>query len=257
MGIFLTWLVLTESLLPLLLSFSLSLYLSISRLDSYKKLEVRGSKDSTLGEGAYGVVYKALDTVLDRHVALKKIRLETEEEGIPTTALREMSLLRQLDHPNVVRLENVVMEPGKLYLVFELVDTDLKKLMDSSDEPFRPDLVQVSLFVLPKPSQPPHRNLDLQLTSPHHSLFAFSPTRLNCCLELLTVTFWASCIATSSRKTFSCHPTESSKLPILAFRAALRRTQSPSPSRSSLVGTVRLKSCSDRMCTLAPWICGP
>ena len=128
-----------------------SLSLSISRLDSYKKLEVRGSKDATLGEGAYGVVYKALDTVLDKHVALKKIRLETEEEGIPTTALREMSLLRQLDHPNVVRLENVVMEPGKLYLVFELVDTDLKKLMDSSEQPFRPDLVQVRLFSRPPP----------------------------------------------------------------------------------------------------------
>ena len=99
-----------------------------------------------MGEGAYGVVYKALDTVLDKHVALKKIKLETEEEGIPTTALREMTLLRHLDHPNVVKLENVIMDPGRLYLVFELVDTDLKKLMDSADGPFSPDLVQVRFF---------------------------------------------------------------------------------------------------------------
>ena len=43
--------------------------------------------------------------------------------GIPTTALREIVLLRQLEHPNVVKLENVVMDPARLYLVFELVDT--------------------------------------------------------------------------------------------------------------------------------------
>jgi serine/threonine protein kinase len=36
-------------------------------------------------------------------VALKKIRLELEEEGVPSTALREISLLKELDHPNVVK----------------------------------------------------------------------------------------------------------------------------------------------------------
>lgn len=45
--------------------------------------------------------------------------------GIPTTALREIVLLRQLEHPNVVKLENVVMDPARLYLVFELVDTGM------------------------------------------------------------------------------------------------------------------------------------
>jgi serine/threonine protein kinase len=38
-----------------------------------------------LGEGAYGVVYKALDLETNNHVALKKIRLETEDEGVPVT----------------------------------------------------------------------------------------------------------------------------------------------------------------------------
>lgn len=99
-----------------------------------------------MGEGAYGVVYKAIDRLSDnnKEVALKKIRLEVEDEGIPITALREIILLRQLDHPNVVNLENVVMEPGRLYLVFELVDTDLKKYMDSSAEPLDPSLIKVA-----------------------------------------------------------------------------------------------------------------
>jgi serine/threonine protein kinase len=41
-------------------------------------------------------------------IALKKIRLEQEEEGVPSTAIREISLLKELHHENVVRLENVV-----------------------------------------------------------------------------------------------------------------------------------------------------
>lgn len=88
------------------------------------------------------MVYKALDLLTHRAVALKKIRVEIEDEGIPTTALREIVLLRQLDHPNVVKLENVVMDPARLYLVFELIDTDLKKFMDSTPSPLDPDLVQ-------------------------------------------------------------------------------------------------------------------
>lgn len=54
--------------------------------DRYRKIEPRAnSGESTLGEGAYGVVYKALDLHTNKHVALKKIRLETEDEGIPVT----------------------------------------------------------------------------------------------------------------------------------------------------------------------------
>ena len=56
-----------------------------------------------VGEGTYGVVYKALDRAGGAVVALKKIRLEQEEEGVPSTAIREISLLKELNHPNVVR----------------------------------------------------------------------------------------------------------------------------------------------------------
>jgi serine/threonine protein kinase len=113
----------------------------IGTMERYKKIE-KTNPDSTLGEGAYGVVYKAIDMLTNRAVALKKIRIEIEDEGIPTTALREIVLLRQLEHPNVVKLENVVMDPARLYLVFELVDTDLKKYMDSNKAPLAPELVQ-------------------------------------------------------------------------------------------------------------------
>jgi len=66
-----------------------------SQIDRYQKLD-------KLGEGTYGVVYKAIDKVTGETVALKKIRLEKEDDGVPSTAIREISLLKSLKHPNVV-----------------------------------------------------------------------------------------------------------------------------------------------------------
>ena len=64
-------------------------------MDNYERLE-------KIGEGTYGVVYKARDLHTNEIVALKRIRLEVEDEGIPSTALREISLLQELRHPNIV-----------------------------------------------------------------------------------------------------------------------------------------------------------
>lgn len=85
------------------------------KIDRYEKLEV-------VGEGTYGVVYKAKDTQTGEIYALKKIKLETEQEGIPSTAIREIALLKELQHPNIVRLVNVLHTDKKLTLVFEYLD---------------------------------------------------------------------------------------------------------------------------------------
>uniref|UniRef100_A0A3B4EEC4 Cell division control protein 2 homolog n=1 Tax=Pygocentrus nattereri TaxID=42514 RepID=A0A3B4EEC4_PYGNA len=89
-------------------------------MDDYLKIE-------KIGEGTYGVVYKGRHKSTGQVVALKKIRLESEEEGVPSTAVREISLLKELQHPNVVRLLDVLMQESKLYLVFEFLSMDLKK----------------------------------------------------------------------------------------------------------------------------------
>ncbi|KAJ2366432.1 Cyclin-dependent kinase catalytic subunit [Coemansia sp. RSA 2607] len=62
---------------------------------------------------------------------MKKIRLEGDDEGVPSTAIREISLLKELQHENIVRLLDIVYTDAKLYLVFEFLDLDLKKYMDS------------------------------------------------------------------------------------------------------------------------------
>ena len=53
--------------------------------------------------GTYGVVYKAKDINSGQIVALKKMRLEAEDEGVPSTAIREISLLKELKDDNIVR----------------------------------------------------------------------------------------------------------------------------------------------------------
>lgn len=59
---------------------------------------------------------------LVKFMPLKKIRLESEDEGIPSTAIREIALLKELQHPNIVRLVNVLHTDKKLTLVFEYLD---------------------------------------------------------------------------------------------------------------------------------------
>ncbi|CED84529.1 cdc2 cyclin-dependent kinase [Phaffia rhodozyma] len=106
-------------------------------LENYTKLE-------KIGEGTYGVVYKAKDVTTNTYVALKKIRLEAEDEGVPSTAIREISLLKELKDENIVGLLDIVHSDSKLFLVFEFLDMDLKKYMDTigHDEGLGPALVK-------------------------------------------------------------------------------------------------------------------
>eukprot|EP00250_Pteridium_aquilinum_P005148 c15286_g1_i1 orf=106-1026(-) len=97
-------------------------------MDNYDKLE-------KVGEGTYGKVYRARERRTGRMVALKKTRLELEEEGVPSTTLREISLLQTLSQSiYIVKLLCVeqICKKGKsaLYLVFEYMDTDLKKYIE-------------------------------------------------------------------------------------------------------------------------------
>jgi serine/threonine protein kinase len=110
-------------------------------LSNYQRLE-------KLGEGTYGVVYKAQDKRTGEFVALKCIRLEQEEEGMPATSIREVSILKELHHPNIIELRDVINSPGKLTLVFEYADTDLKKYMDAHKQGIPPSLIKSYAYQL-------------------------------------------------------------------------------------------------------------
>jgi len=116
---------------------------SYNSLDRYLKME-------KVGEGTYGVVYKAKDLVTGDIVAMKKIRLDAEDEGVPSTAIREISLLKELNHPNIVRLVNVLLIENKLYLVFEFLDKDLRKYSDIVKKNMHKMLIKSYLYQLLK-----------------------------------------------------------------------------------------------------------
>ncbi|KAI8579727.1 hypothetical protein K450DRAFT_241224 [Umbelopsis ramanniana AG] len=89
-------------------------------------------KMDKIGEGTYGIVYKAKHKASNKIVALKKIRLNSHDEGVPATAIREVSLLKELKHENVIRLLDIIHNDTMLYLVFDFLDVDLRKYMDAA-----------------------------------------------------------------------------------------------------------------------------
>jgi serine/threonine protein kinase len=115
-------------------------------MENYKDELEKYIKLDKVGEGTYGVVYKCRNKDSQELVALKKIRLENEDEGIPSTDIREISILKQMKHPNIVNLIDLIHGDKKLYLVFEFMDHDLKKFLDINGSALPPQLVKVKLF---------------------------------------------------------------------------------------------------------------
>ncbi|PRT53053.1 Negative regulator of the PHO system [Wickerhamiella sorbophila] len=99
-----------------------------------------------LGEGTYATVYKGRNRETGQLVALKEINLDSEE-GTPSTAIREISLMKELKHENIVTLYDVIHTENKLNLVFEFMDKDLKKFMEVNGNKGALELGQVKAFM--------------------------------------------------------------------------------------------------------------
>nr|CAG4649428.1 EOG090X081V [Scapholeberis mucronata] len=110
-------------------------------MQKYDKLE-------KIGEGTYGTVFKAKNRDNQEIVALKRVRLDDDDEGVPSSALREICLLKELKHHNIVRLHDVLHSDKKLTLVFEHCDQDLKKYFDSLNGEIDSDQVQSLMYQL-------------------------------------------------------------------------------------------------------------
>lgn len=114
--------------------------IGFGRMETYTKLD-------KLGQGTYATVFKGKSRLTDNLVALKEIRLE-HEEGAPCTAIREVSLLKELRHANIVTLHDIVHTEKSLTLVFEYLDKDLKQYMDDCGNILSMNNVKLFLFQL-------------------------------------------------------------------------------------------------------------
>jgi serine/threonine protein kinase len=96
--------------------------------------EERYQKLSELGRGTYGVVYKMRDSETQELVAVKKIKVMQQGEGIHFTAIRELMLLQELDHSNIIKvrqtqLKDVFYKQGSVNLVLELAEHEVINLV--------------------------------------------------------------------------------------------------------------------------------
>jgi len=130
-------------------------------MQKYEKLE-------KIGEGTYGTVFKGRNRETMEIVALKRVRLglkffsffvnqknlikknipDEDDEGVPSSALREICLLKELKHKNIVRLYDVLHSDKKLTLVFEHCDQDLKKYFDSLNGEISLEIVKSFMYQL-------------------------------------------------------------------------------------------------------------
>lgn len=112
-------------------------------MHKYEKIE-------KIGEGTYGTVFKAKNLETLDIVALKRVRLDDDDEGVPSSALREICLLKELKHKNIVRLHDVLHSERKITLVFEYCDQDLKKYFDTCGGEIDQQVVKSFMYQLLK-----------------------------------------------------------------------------------------------------------
>lgn len=104
-------------------------------------------KGDIVGQGTYGIVYRGKLTETGEVIAIKKIKIDNNSEGINSTSLREITILRELSHPNIIELKNVICKESKLYLLMEYLDYDLNKfLQESGDEVLDEDTIKSFLY---------------------------------------------------------------------------------------------------------------
>ncbi|KAH6890330.1 kinase-like domain-containing protein [Thelonectria olida] len=105
-------------------------------VENYDKL-------NDIEEGTYGWVARATDKATGKVVALKRLKLDpADRNGLPVTGLREIQILKDCKHRNIVAMEEVVVgddvsrPDNSLFLVLEFVEHDLKSILEDMPEPF-------------------------------------------------------------------------------------------------------------------------
>ncbi|XP_058747458.1 mitogen-activated protein kinase 15-like [Vicia villosa] len=110
----------------------LEFFTEYGEANRYKILEI-------IGKGSYGVVCAAIDTHTGEKVAIKKIQDAFEHISDAIRILREVKLLRLLRHPDIVDIKRIMLPPSKrefrdIYVVFELMESDLHQVIKANDD---------------------------------------------------------------------------------------------------------------------------
>ncbi|EAY20565.1 CMGC family protein kinase [Trichomonas vaginalis G3] len=90
---------------------------------------LRYIKQEKLGAGTYGMVFKAKDKTTGKIVAIKEMILDQEEEGVSSTTMREISILKKMNHPNIVSLVDTYVQGTQLTIVLEYLDMNIRDYM--------------------------------------------------------------------------------------------------------------------------------
>ncbi|KAJ2712789.1 serine/threonine protein kinase, CMGC, CDC2/CDK sub, partial [Coemansia spiralis] len=106
-----------------------------------------------LGEGTFGEVHKAVHKSSGDVVALKRVLMHNEKEGLPITAIREIKLLKSLNHPNIVPLADMLVrhegaastQGPSVYMVFPYMEHDLTGLLENPKIQLRPEHIKLYL----------------------------------------------------------------------------------------------------------------
>lgn len=99
----------------------------------------------TLGDGTYGSVVKATNKSSNEEVAIKKMKKKfySWEECM---ALREIKSLRKLNHPNIVKLKEVIRVNDDLYFVFEFMEQNVYQLMKDRTNNFPENQIKTVMY---------------------------------------------------------------------------------------------------------------
>merc|ERR1712141_915688 len=107
-------------------------------------------KLNRVGEGTYGIVYRVRDTKSNEILALKKVRMEKEKDGLPVSGLREISILMSCPHENIVELKGIAVGKSleNVFLVMAYCEQDLASLLDNMQSPFSESQVKCIMLQL-------------------------------------------------------------------------------------------------------------
>lgn len=115
-------------------------FFSLTRWEFSKYIE-------QIGQGTYSTVFRARDLESGKIVALKKVRFDNFEPESVRFMAREITILRRLDHPNIIKLQGLITSRSScnMYLVFEYMEHDISGLLSSPEITFTEAQVWISL----------------------------------------------------------------------------------------------------------------